>query len=209
VATRQFAGSGARSNASPAARPGNVLIGLGANLAGPWGTPLETLRRALCEIETPTTRVVASSPVYRTEAVGQPGQPAYLNAVARLRTSLPPEALLRRLKALERRAGRQGLGRPWGPRRLDLDILDYSGIKRGWRGGRTSFARPGRRPLILPHPQMHRRSFVLGPLRDIAPDWRHPVLKRSAEALWRSLPEAGRGLRRMAPAPGPQDAGNP
>jgi 2-amino-4-hydroxy-6-hydroxymethyldihydropteridine diphosphokinase len=141
--------------------------------------------------------VLAVSPLYETAPVGNAKQPAYVNAVASLATNLPPEALLRVLKAIERRAGRRG-GRPWGPRTLDIDIVDYAGLVRNWRGRNGGFARAGARPLVLPHPLAHERPFVLRPLLDIAPYWRHPALKRSARDYWSlaSRKREGRVLRR-------------
>jgi 2-amino-4-hydroxy-6-hydroxymethyldihydropteridine diphosphokinase len=143
--------------------------------------------------------VVAVSPLYETAAVGSARQPPYLNAVASLDTRLPPVALLRVLKAIERKSGRRG-GRPWGARTLDIDIVDYAGLVRNWRSRRGGFARPGERPLVLPHPLAHARPFVLRPLLDIAPGWRHPALGRSARELWSlvSSERSGRVLQRHA-----------
>lgn len=162
-----------------------TLVGLGSNCPGPWGTPAETIARALREVERAGVTVEAVSALYETAAVGRAGQPPYVNAAALIDTALPPEALLRLLKRIEREAGRRG-GSPWGPRTLDVDILDYKGRVKHWRGRRPRFARAGLRPLVLPHPWIERRPFVLGPLLDIAPDWRHPVTKMSARALWRT-----------------------
>lgn len=143
-------------------------------------------------------RVMAVSPFYETAAIGRARQAPYVNAAALLDTELPPEALLRLFKRIERDAGRRG-GRPWGPRTLDIDIVDYKGLVRHWRGRKGAFARAGARPLVLPHPLAHERPFVLAPLADIAPDWRHPVLGQSARALLRRLPEGGQGavLKRL------------
>jgi 2-amino-4-hydroxy-6-hydroxymethyldihydropteridine diphosphokinase len=136
--------------------------------------------------------VEAVSSFYETAAVGRAGQPPYVNAAALIDTPLPPEALLRLLKRIERSAGRRG-GSPWGPRTLDIDLLDYKGLVKHWRKGRPSFAQAGLRPLVLPHPWLAERPFVLRPLLDIAPDWRHPVLKRTARRLWRTRQEAREG----------------
>jgi 2-amino-4-hydroxy-6-hydroxymethyldihydropteridine diphosphokinase len=143
-------------------------------------------------------RVVAISPFYETAAIGRARQPPYVNAVALIDTDLPPDALIRLLKRIERNAGRRG-GRPWGPRTLDIDIVDYKGIVRHWRGREADFARAGARPLVLPHPLAHQRPFVLKPLSDIAPDWRHPVLGQSAGALLRRAEKGGQGavLKRL------------
>ncbi len=179
-------------------RRGNIVVALGANSPGPWGTPRQTIAQALGEIARAHLDVVAVSPLYRTAAVGSAGQPAYVNAVALLETSLSPEALLRVLKHVERRAGRRG-GRPWGPRTLDIDIVDYAGLVRHWRNGKGAFAKAGARPLVLPHPLAHTRPFVLKPLLDIAPDWRHPALRQSGAELWRkaSRGRQGRVLKRL------------
>lgn len=177
---------------------GKILVGLGANHPGPWGVPAETIRRALGEMERGGIAVEAVSPFYETAAIGRARQPAYVNAVALIDTPLAPEALLRRLKEIERAAGRRG-GRPWGARTLDIDIIDHKGRVRHWRTGKADFARAGARPLVLPHPLMHERPFVLRPLLDIAPDWRHPVLQRSANALWREAQgkKQGQVLKRL------------
>jgi 2-amino-4-hydroxy-6-hydroxymethyldihydropteridine diphosphokinase len=171
---------------------GKVVVGLGANCSGAWGSPVETIAQALGEIERRGIAVLAVSPFYATAAVGNARQPPYVNAVALLDTNLPPDALLRVLKEIERRAGRRG-GRPWGPRSLDIDIIDYKGLVRHWRGASGEFARPGPRPLVLPHPLAHRRPFVLRPLLDIAPNWRHPALGLNARELWRLISKQGQG----------------
>jgi 2-amino-4-hydroxy-6-hydroxymethyldihydropteridine diphosphokinase len=169
-----------------------TLVGLGSNCPGPWGSPAETVARALRELSRDRIAVKAASPFYETAAVGRAGQPPYVNAAAAIDTTLPAEALLRRLKQIERASGRRG-GTPWGPRTLDIDILDYKGRVQNWREGRPRFARPGARPLILPHPWVEKRPFVLRPLLDVAPDWRHPVTKKTAQALWRRVARAREG----------------
>jgi 2-amino-4-hydroxy-6-hydroxymethyldihydropteridine diphosphokinase len=181
---------------------GKVLVGLGANRPGPWGTPTGTIGRALQEIERAGAPLCAVSPFYETAALGRARQPPYVNAVALLDTTLPPEALLRLLKRIERQAGRRG-GRPWGPRTLDIDIVDYRGLVRHWTARRGGFARAGPRPLVLPHPLMHQRPFVLRPLLDIAPDWRHPVLGLDAKDLWRRAAKRGQGavIKKLHPSP--------
>lgn len=171
---------------------GKTLVGLGANCPGPWGRPADTIARALRELARAGVTVEAVSAFYETAAVGRAGQPAYVNAVALIDTHLPPEALLRLLKRIEREAGRRG-GSPWGRRTLDIDILDHKGRIEHWRGGRPRFARAGARPLVLPHPWIEKRPFVLRPLLDVAPNWRHPVTKRSARALWRAVASGREG----------------
>ena len=172
-----------------------TLVGLGGNYPGPWGKPHETIARAIRELAAGGVTVRAVSRFYETEAVGRAGQPNYINAVALIETVMPPEALLRRLKQIERAAGRRG-GSPWGPRTLDIDILDYKGRTLRWRGRSPGFARAGGRPLVLPHPWIEKRPFVLAPLLDVAPAWRHPVTKMTAQELWRAV-AAGREGRVM------------
>ena len=179
-------------------RRGKVLVGLGANSPGPWGSPAKTLKRALRELERRGITVEAVSNLYETAAMGAARQPPYVNQVALLATSLPAPALLRLLKQIEAQAGRRG-GRPWGPRTLDLDILDYKGMTLNWSGSRKTMPRARVRPLVLPHPQLELRPFVLRPLLDIAPDWRHPVLKPERRGAVAPGEEAGAGQRAETP----------
>lgn len=174
-----------------------ILIALGANRAGHWGAPAATLARAVDEIAKARLRVHAVSALYETAPVGAGPQGAYVNAVAIVTSPRAAFALLRVLKRLEHRAGPRS-ERRWGPRALDLDILDDGRVVCGWRGGRAMpHAGPGR--LVLPHPLMHTRPFVLRPLLDVAPDWRHPVLQRSAVELWARVKgrREGRVLQRV------------
>ena len=176
---------------------GKILVGLGANCPGPWGSPAQSLRRALAEIERRGVAVEAVSPLYETAALGAARQPPYVNQVALLATRLPAPSLLRLLKEIERQSGRRG-GRPWGARTLDLDIIDYKGLIMGRSKARKGVPRERVRPLVLPHPQLENRPFVLKPLLDVAPDWRHPVTKASAKELWRRVDEARAGKRAEA-----------
>lgn len=168
------------------AAPGvtTAWIGLGANLGDP-AAALDQARHALAAL--PASRLIAVSPVYRSAPVGPPDQPDYLNAAARLDTALAPAALLAALHAIEARAGRVRDGARWGPRTLDLDLLLY--------GDRVS-ADPG---LILPHPELHRRAFVLVPLADIAPpDLAIPGHGTLAALLTLVVPD-GLAPQRLAP----------
>lgn len=159
-----------------------IIIGLGSNLPGPWGSPRETVLRALAELDRDTTKVVAVSRLLQTSPFGKPNQPDFVNAVAQIETHLPPESLMRRLHMIEAAAGRKR-GVRWGPRALDLDLIDYHGLKR-----RQTFPQMGgRRPLRLPHPGIAERIFVLAPLAEIAPRWRHPEKKKTAGELLKRL----------------------
>lgn len=130
-----------------------AFIGLGSNLEDP-SAQLERALQALDRL--PESRLTATSALYQSRPVGPP-QPDYLNAVARLDTALPPLALLDQLQAIEDAQGRERKER-WGPRTLDLDLLLYDQQT-------LTLDR-----LQLPHPELARRSFVLYPLADIAPD---------------------------------------
>jgi 2-amino-4-hydroxy-6-hydroxymethyldihydropteridine diphosphokinase len=156
------------------------------------------LRHAIRTLDGGNISVVAVSDIYKTKAIGQTQQPAYSNAVALIATSLPAPALLRRLKQIEREAGRRG-GRPWGARTLDLDILDYKGLVRNWPLGLSK--QPSRTgSLVLPHAFLQERPFVLRPLLDVAPNWRHPGLKMNARTLWKRLAnrKEGQVLKRVS-----------
>lgn len=156
-----------------------ILIALGSNLAGPWGTPRETLSRAIAEMSSHNIRVLTTSTFIETAPYGVANQPHFVNAVVAVRTALPPETLLRALHLIEARAGRKRLKR-WGPRTLDLDILDYNGqIRRS--------ALTDSKPLVLPHPGIELRSFVLEPLSEIAPRWKHPTTRKTAALTLRQL----------------------
>jgi 2-amino-4-hydroxy-6-hydroxymethyldihydropteridine diphosphokinase len=156
-----------------------ILIGLGSNLHGPWGSPQETLERALAALNTHPMSLVRVSSIIVTKPFGRENQPHFANAVAQISTHLSPDALMRRLHLLERRAGRQRRVR-WGPRSLDLDLLDYHGLVR-------SRATRDIKPLTLPHPGLPERLFVLEPIAAIAPRWRHPLTRETASFTVRKL----------------------
>ena len=156
-----------------------ILIGLGSNLDGPWGTPCQTVLRAFQALNAGPVRLVAMSTLAVTEPFGRKNQPAFVNAVAIIASHLSPDALLRRLHAIERQAGRKR-GLRWGPRTLDLDILDYNGVVRLPRLRSI-------KPLVLPHPGIAERLFVLQPIAELAPRWRHPLTHRSARFMIRKL----------------------
>lgn len=117
--------------------------------------------------------------------------PAFYNAVIAIRADRAVSSLLRLLKSMERRAGRQ-LRPRWSRRPLDLDVIDHGGRILNW----PALTRTGG-PLILPHPLMHLRGFVLVPIAEIAPHWRHPVLGVSAPELLARTPALRRGVVRV------------
>lgn len=139
-------------------------IALGSNRRGRHGAPADAVRAALALLAP-----VAVSPIMPSAALG-PSLRRYANAVALVESAAAPDALLRRLKAIERRFGRRR-GRRWGARVIDLDIVLWSGG--AWHS-------PG---LIVPHPAFRARDFVLGPLVAVAPRWRDPVSGLSVRQL--------------------------
>ena len=152
-----------------------ILIGIGGNLTSArFGPPRQALAAALAALETEGIYNIARSPWYRTEPVPPSDQPWFTNAVASLATALPAPDLLAVMQRLETRFGR-ARGERNAARVLDLDLLDY-------RGEVIETA-----PLILPHPRLHERRFVLAPLAEIAPAWRHPVLGLTAKQLLAGL----------------------
>lgn len=154
-----------------------AFLGLGANLGEPTAT-LRAAREALAGL--PDTRLLACSSLYRTTPVGGPAdQPDYLNAVVALATTLPPARLFARCLAVEECFGRRREER-WGPRTLDIDLLLFDGLV---------LDTPG---LVVPHPRLHQRRFVLEPLCELAPRLSHPVLGVSLDRLLAELADPGR-----------------
>jgi 2-amino-4-hydroxy-6-hydroxymethyldihydropteridine diphosphokinase len=159
-----------------------VLLALGANTPGKWGEPAASLMRARDELARAGVPTLQASNVYSTEPVATGRQRRYLNAVLLVRARMAPAQLLRLVKRIERRAGREHT-RFHAARALDIDILDHAGRRLGWPPlGRE------RGRLAIPHPEMHKRAFVLVPLLDVAPAWRHSALGRSAKELLARLP---------------------
>lgn len=155
-----------------------ACIALGANL----GDPASTLRAAFAALaELPDSRLLARSALYLSAPVGLSGQPDFVNAAARIETSLSPEGLLDALLAIEQQFGRMR-GERNGPRTLDLDLLLYDD---------RVISTPR---LTVPHPRLHLRAFALLPLADLDPDL--PLPGRGSVAAW--LPAvATQGIRRL------------
>ncbi len=159
-----------------------ILIAFGANMTSLWGNPSQTVLIARDAMSNSgLIQVRAFSRLYQTAPLG-PSQPTYVNAAALVESVLSPGALLRFLKRLEHLAGRRA-GRRWGPRPLDLDILDYKGRVYNWRRHSGGGCPHACRELVLPHAGLHARPFALAPVAEIAPRWRHPVFHRTAIEL--------------------------
>jgi 2-amino-4-hydroxy-6-hydroxymethyldihydropteridine diphosphokinase len=159
----------------------HAYLALGSNL----GDRLAMLQRAVDLLDTrPGIDVVRSSRVYETEPIGPP-QPSYLNAVVEVRTDLEPVDLLKECLAIEDELGRVRAER-WGPRTIDIDVLTY---------GTREISEPD---LVVPHPRMHERVFVLIPLSDLTAEPSLPGRRRLEDV--RLPPQAMFGVRPFAPA---------
>ena len=160
-----------------------ALVAFGANLPQAGLNPPETLRAAARHLNADGVEVLALSRLYASPCFPPGAGPDYVNAAALIGTSLDPAALMLRLHAIEAAFGRQRVRR-WGGRTLDLDLLAYGDLvlpdaatHDHWRNlGPADQARLAPDQLILPHPRLQDRAFVLVPLAEVAPDWRHPRL---------------------------------
>ena len=153
-----------------------VLIGIGSNLAAPpFGSAQDTASAAMVQLPAHGVTIVLQSRWYLSQPVPPSDQPWYVNGVAAVETRLAPAALLACLLALETRFGRRR-GVPNAARPLDLDLLDYDGRQ------------CDSERLTLPHPRLHERRFVLAPLAEIAPQWRHARLGLTSAELLLRLP---------------------
>ena len=154
-----------------------ILIGLGANLPNPFfGPPPDSLEAALGAMRAAGMGLLGRSRWYRSSPRPPSAQPPYVNGVAIVEYALGPRDLLARLHRIEEEFGRRRSA-PNAPRSLDLDLLAHD---------RRVIEEDG---LIVPHPRLAGRAFVLLPLREIAPDWRHPATGQVPSELIAALPE--------------------
>lgn len=164
-----------------------VALGLGSNL----GDRLAHLRGGLAGLRRHMGLTVVSS-VFETEPVGLTEQPRFLNAVALFETDAPPPQVLAWAQQAEQAERRERTVR-WGPRTLDVDVLMF---------GNLTLDSPD---LVVPHPRLVERAFVLAPLAEVAPAWVHPVLGVSVRELWAAVQQGGVRLWR---GPGWEDGGD-
>ena len=153
-----------------------ILVALGANLPSRYGDPEATINAALERFEREGLHVLKRSSIWLTAPVPVSDQPWYRNAVVAIETDLSAQALIELLHAIEEDFGRVRTVRD-APRLLDLDIIAYHDEVHSDSN------------LIIPHPRMHARAFVLKPLQEVAPEWQHPVLSLCVDRLIANLPE--------------------
>ncbi|WP_293959933.1 2-amino-4-hydroxy-6-hydroxymethyldihydropteridine diphosphokinase [Sneathiella sp.] len=156
-----------------------ILIALGANMPHPeHGDPVNTLAAAVRDIAN-TVSLMGQSSWYRTAPVPVSDQPWFANAVISVETDMQPDDLLARLHGIEEDFGRVRRQK-WEARVLDLDLLVFHDL--------VTENRDQGAEIVLPHPQMQKRAFVLAPIAEIAPEWRHPVSNLAAQELLSRLP---------------------
>lgn len=156
-----------------------VYLSLGSNV----GDRAANLRGAISALQALGT-VTAVSSFYETEPVEFTAQPWFLNCAVALETDLMPKQFLARALAIEQKMGRRRT-QPKGPRTIDIDVVLFGN------------AVVHTASLVIPHPAMHERRFVLEPLAEIAPEARHPMFKRTVRELLAGLPGGGAAVRKM------------
>ncbi|MEO0379282.1 MAG: 2-amino-4-hydroxy-6-hydroxymethyldihydropteridine diphosphokinase [Pseudomonadota bacterium] len=173
------------------------LVALGSNVPSDARSPAQTLKMAVSEIETMGGVIRAESRIFVTPAMPIGSGPDFVNAVILVESGWAAREMIANLHDIEARLGRRRAER-WGARIIDLDLLAIDSVilpdvptLRHWMdlpADQQQQKAPGQ--LILPHPRMHQRGFVLVPLVDVAPDWVHPITRRTALQMRDALPEA-------------------
>lgn len=149
-------------------------LSLGSNL----GDRLGTIRKASLMLKEKNIYIVASSEVFETDPCGAKDQPSFLNACLLVETEESPRDLMLKLQSIESELGRISRFH-WGPREIDIDIIFMDGLTMN------------EDDLIIPHPEMHKRAFVLVPLNQVAPEWIHPLLGKSVREMELEIPKSG------------------
>jgi 2-amino-4-hydroxy-6-hydroxymethyldihydropteridine diphosphokinase len=176
-----------------------ILVAIGGNVSSLSGSPEETIVHSIVDIYQRIGSPIGTSRLYRTPAFPPGSGPDFVNAAVALQSNMSPEEILAILHDIEARYGRERQVR-WGARTLDLDliavgtrVLPDRAVFDRWLAldaARQTVETPPQ--LILPHPRMQDRAFVLVPLADVAADWRHPVLGKTIGEMLADLPSAAR-----------------
>lgn len=175
----------------------NCLISFGANISGPFGSPAETLNHALEEFQFENLLIRKKSKIYSSLAFPDPKKPRYLNGCLQISVNCGANDVLERLKRIEKKMGRQKKNCRWDSRICDLDLLSFDNkvapspeVFNYW------YKMPLRNQilekpdeLLLPHPRIQDRAFVLKPLLEFASSWVHPVFNKTVREMFNFLPE--------------------
>lgn len=170
-------------------------LSLGSNLPFQDKQPIDVLKAAIAALGNAGVHSIEVSGFYQTEPVPKSDQPDFINCVVTGATDLLPHDLLAVCQSIEMSYGRKRATR-WGTRTLDIDIIDYDQqlypSVDEWHAVAVNVSAGTKMPeLVLPHPFMHVRAFVLKPLCDLTPDWRHPVYRTTAVGMLLGQPQAG------------------
>ena len=174
-----------------------VILGLGGNISSQVGGAPDTIARATADLATAGVGVIAKSKLYETPCFPAGAGPDFLNAALLCSTILDPKAFLSLIHSTEKKYGRKRTAR-WAERTLDIDILAIddcvlpdAATFQEWQNLSPDLQK-SKTPdqLIVPHPRLQDRAFVLVPMADVAPDWHHPILGESVSKMLRQLPEA-------------------
>ena len=172
------------------------LLALGSNLPSQFGSPIRTLQECLIYLNRNAVLVSAVSRFFQTPCFPEGAGPDYVNAAVAIETELSAPALLTELHKIESDFGRERVTR-WGTRPLDIDLIGFesqvspnASVWARWRElSPEQQTQEAPDELILPHPRLQDRGFVLAPLMDIASHWEHPVLGRTIAQMFADLPE--------------------
>ena len=170
-----------------------IIISFGSNETVDCNSALQGILKAYALLESCNVRILKRSRFYLTEPYGVTSQPEFTNSAISIQTSLSPHSLLRVVKKIEAIAGRRPGKKRWAVRVIDLDIIDYNGLSLTCpKSGCVDFTHvPGN--LILPHPGIPYRPFVLQPIVDIAPFWHHHISGLTASQMLKRLPRNAPG----------------